>query len=80
MSSTFSGIKSKLSSLGSSLKNIAAGIGNMLIVQAVMSAISFGFEALDNYTNRAENNLSDLEKIATEINDKKMPTHLIQHL
>lgn len=71
MSGTFSGIKSKLSSLGSSLKNIAAGIGNMLIVQAVMSAISFGFEALDNYTNRAENNLSDLEKIATEINDKK---------
>ena len=71
MSGSFSGIKSKLSSLGSSLKNIAAGIGNMLIVQAVMSAISFGFEALDNYTNRAENNLSDLEKIATEINDKK---------
>ena len=71
MSGAFSGIKSKLSSLGSSLKNIAAGIGNMLIVQAVMSAISFGFEALDNYTNRAENNLSDLEKIATEINDKK---------
>ena len=71
MSGTFSGIKSKLSSLGSSLKNIAAGIGNMLIVQAVMSAISFGFEALDYYTNRAENNLSDLEKIATEINDKK---------
>lgn len=71
MSGTFSGIKSKLSSLGSSLKNIAAGIGNMLIVQAVMSAISFGFEALDNYTNRAENNLSDLEKITTEINDKK---------
>ena len=71
MSGTFSGIKSKLSSLGSSLKNIAAGIGNMLIVQAVMSAISFGFEALDNYTNRVENNLSDLEKIATEINDKK---------
>lgn len=71
MSGSFSGIKSKLSSLGSSLKNIAAGIGNMLIVQAVMSAISFGFEALDNYTHRAENNLSDLEKIATEINDKK---------
>ena len=71
MSGAFSGIKSKLSSLGSSLKNIAAGIGNMLIVQAVMSAISFGFEALDNYTHRAENNLSDLEKIATEINDKK---------
>lgn len=71
MSGAFSGIKGKLSSLGSSLKNIAAGIGNMLIVQAVMSAISFGFEALDNYTNRAENNLSDLEKIATEINDKK---------
>lgn len=71
MSGAFSGIKSKLSSLGSSLKNIAAGIGNMLIVQAVMSAISFGFEALDNYTNRAENNLSDLEKIATEVNDKK---------
>lgn len=71
MSGAFSGIKSKLSSLGSSLKNIAAGIGNMLIVQAVMSAISFGFVALDNYTNRAENNLSDLEKIATEINDKK---------
>lgn len=71
MSGAFSGIKSKLSSLGSSLKNIAAGIGNMLIVQAVMSAISFGFEVLDNYTNRAENNLSDLEKIATEINDKK---------
>ena len=71
MSGTFSGIKSKLSSLGSSLKNIAAGIGNMLIVQAVMSAISFGFKALDNYTNRAENNLSDLEKIATEISDKK---------
>lgn len=71
MSGAFSDIKSKLSSLGSSLKNIAAGIGNMLIVQAVMSAISFGFEALDNYTNRAENNLSDLEKIATEINDKK---------
>lgn len=71
MSGAFSGIKGKLSSLGSSLNNIAAGIGNMLIVQAVMSAISFGFEALDNYTNRAENNLSDLEKIATEINDKK---------
>lgn len=71
MSGAFSGIKGKLSSLGSSLKNIAAGIGNMLIVQAVMSAISFGFEALDNYTHRAENNLSDLEKIATEINDKK---------
>lgn len=71
MSGVFSGIKGKLSSLGSSLKNIAAGIGNMLIVQSVMSVISFGFEALDNYTNRAENNLSDLEKIATEINDKK---------
>lgn len=71
MSGTFSGIKSKLSSLGSSLKSIAAGIGNMLIIQGVMTAISFGFEALDNYTNRAENNLSDLEKIATEINDKK---------
>lgn len=71
MKESFSGIKSKLSSLGSSLKNIAAGIGNMLIIQGVMSAIAFGFEALDNYTNRAENNLSDLEKIATEINDKK---------
>lgn len=71
MSGTFSGIKSKLSSLGSSLKNIAAGIGNMLIVQAVMSAISWAFGELDNYTHRAENNLSDLEKIATEINDKK---------
>lgn len=71
MSSSFSGIKGKLSSLGSSLKNLAVGIGNMLIIQAVMSAISFGFEALDNYINRAENNLSDLEKIATEINDKK---------
>lgn len=71
MSGSLSGIKSKLSSLGSSLKNIAAGIGNMLIVQAVMSAISFGFEQLDNYINRAENNLSDLEKITTEINDKK---------
>ena len=71
MSSSFSGIKSKLSSLGSSLKNLAVGIGNMLIIQGVMSAIAFGFEALDNYTNRAENNLSDLEKIATEINDKK---------
>lgn len=71
MSGAFSGIKGKLSSLGSSLKNIAAGIGNMLIIQGVMTAISFGFEALDNYINRAENNLSDLEKIATEINDKK---------
>lgn len=71
MSGVFSGIKSKLSSLGSSLKNIAAGIGNMLIIQGVMTAISFGFEALDNYINRAENNLSDLEKITTEINDKK---------
>lgn len=71
MSGAFSGIKGKLSSLGSSLKNIAAGIGNMLIIQGVMTAISFGFEALDNYTNRAEHNLSDLEKIATEINDKK---------
>lgn len=71
MSGTFSGIKSKLSSLGSSLKNIAAGIGNMLIVQAVMTAISFGFEALDNYTNRAKNNLSDIEEITTQINDKK---------
>lgn len=71
MSGALSGIKSKLSSLGSSLKNIAAGIGNMLIIQGVMTAISFGFEALDNYINRAENNLSDLEKITTEINDKK---------
>lgn len=71
MSGAFSGIKGKLSSLGSSLKNIAAGIGNMVMIQIAMSAISFGFEALDNYTNRAENNLSDLEKIATEINDKK---------
>lgn len=71
MSGAFSGIKGKLSSLGSSLKNIAAGIGNMLIIQGVMTAISFGFEALDNYINRAENNLSDLEKITTEINDKK---------
>lgn len=71
MSGSFSGIKSKLSSLGSSLKNIAAGIGNMLIVQAAMSAISWAFGELDNYTHRAENNLSDLEKIATEINDKK---------
>lgn len=71
MKQSFSGIKGKLSSLGSSLKNLAVGIGNMLIIQGVMSAISFGFEALDNYTNRAENNLSDLEKIATEINDKK---------
>jgi hypothetical protein len=71
MKQSFSGIKGKLSSLGSSLKNLAVGIGNMLIIQGVMTAISFGFEALDNYTNRAKNNLSDLEKIATEINDKK---------
>lgn len=71
MSGAFSGIKSKLSSLGSSLKNIAAGIGNMLIIQGVMSVISWAFGELDNYTHRAENNLSDLEKITTEINDKK---------
>lgn len=71
MSGAFSGIKGKLSSLGSSLKNIAVGIGNMFMIQIAMSAISFGFEQLDNYTNRAEHNLSDLEKIATEINDKK---------
>ena len=71
MKQSFSGIKGKLSSLGSSLKNLAVGIGNMLIIQGIMSAISFGFEALDNYINRAENNLSDLEKITTEINDKK---------
>ena len=71
MKQSFSGIKGKLSSLGSSLKNLAVGIGNMLIVQAVMSAISFGFEALDNYTNRAKNNLSDIEEITTQINDKK---------
>lgn len=71
MSGAFSGIKGKLSSLGSSLKNIAAGIGNMVMIQIAMSAISWGFEELDNYTHRAENNLSDLEKIATEINDKK---------
>lgn len=71
MSGAFSGIKGKLSSLGSSLKNIAVGIGNMFMIQIAMSAISFGFEQLDNYINRAENNLSDLEKITTEINDKK---------
>lgn len=71
MSGAFSGIKSKLSSLGSSLKNIAAGIGNMVMIQIAMSAISWAFGELDNYTHRAENNLSDLEKIATEINDKK---------
>lgn len=71
MSGAFSGIKSKLSSLGSSLKNIAAGIGNMVMIQIAMSAISWVFGELDNYTHRAENNLSDLEKIATEINDKK---------
>lgn len=71
MSGAFSGIKGKLSSLGSSLKNIAAGIGNMLIIQGVMSVISWAFGELDNYTHRAENNLSDLEKITTEINDKK---------
>lgn len=71
MSGAFSGIKSKLSSLGSSLKNIAAGIGNMVIIQGVMSVISWAFGELDNYTHRAENNLSDLEKITTEINDKK---------
>lgn len=71
MSGTFSGIKGKLSSLGSSLKNIAAGIGNMVMIQIAMSAISWAFGELDNYTHRAENNLSDLEKIATEINDKK---------
>ena len=71
MSGTFSGIKSKLSSLGSSLKNIAAGIGNMLIILGVMSVISWAFGELDIYTHRAENNLSDLEKITTEINDKK---------
>lgn len=71
MSGAFSGIKGKLSSLGSSLKNIAAGIGNMVMIQIAMSAISWAFGELDNYTHRAENNLSDLEKIATEINDKK---------
>lgn len=71
MKESFSGIKGKLSSLGSSLKNLAVGIGNMLIIQGVMSAIAFGFEALDNYTNRAKNNLSDIEEITTEINDKK---------
>lgn len=71
MSGAFSGIKGKLSSLGSSLKNIAAGIGNMVIIQGVMSVISWAFGELDNYTHRAENNLSDLEKITTEINDKK---------
>lgn len=71
MSGAFSGIKDKLSSLGSSLKNIAAGIGNMVIIQGVMSVISWAFGELDNYTHRAENNLSDLEKITTEINDKK---------
>lgn len=71
MSGVFSGIKGKLSSLGSSLKNIAVGIGNMFMIQIAMSAISFGFAQLDNYINRAENNLSDLEKITTEINDKK---------
>lgn len=71
MSDAFSGIKGKLSSLGSSLKNIAAGIGNMVMIQIAMSAISWAFGELDNYTHRAENNLSDLEKIATEINDKK---------
>lgn len=71
MSGVFSGIKGKLSSLGSSLKNIAAGIGNMVMIQIAMSAISWAFGELDNYTHRAENNLSDLEKIATEINDKK---------
>lgn len=71
MSGAFSGIKGKLSSLGSSLKNIAAGSGNMLIIQGVMSVISWAFGELDNYTHRAENNLSDLEKITTEINDKK---------
>lgn len=71
MSGAFSGIKGKLSSLGSSLKNIAAGIGNMVMIQIAMSAISWAFGELDNYTHRAENNLSDLEKIATEIDDKK---------
>lgn len=71
MKQSFSGIKGKLSSLGSSLKNLAVGIGNMLIIQGVMSAISWAFGELDNYTHRAENNLSDLEKITTEINDKK---------
>lgn len=71
MSGAFSGIKGKLSSLGSSLKNIAAGIGNMVIIQGVMSVISWAFGELDNYTHRAENNLSDLEKITIEINDKK---------
>ena len=71
MSGAFSGIKGKLSSLGSSLKNIAAGIGNMVMIQIAISAISWAFGELDNYTHRAENNLSDLEKIATEINDKK---------
>lgn len=71
MSSSFSGVKGKLSSLGSSLKSLAVGIGNMIIIQSVMIGISFSFEALDNYINRAENNLADLEEIATEINEKK---------
>ena len=71
MSSSFSGIKGKLSSFGSSLKNLAVGVANMVAIQIAISAVMKGFEALDNYNNRAENNLADLEEIATEINDKK---------
>lgn len=71
MKESFSGVKGKLSSFGSSLKNLAVGVANMVAIQIAISAVIKGFEALDNYINRAENNLADLEEIATEINNKK---------